>query len=98
MIRRLPFAVLLTSVLAALSCAAEPTTLRVMSYDIHHGDGLDQRLDLERIATGSMRMGHADGVRSRLLTGMRMGGIGWGQVATFDRVVLISFVSIPPRS
>lgn len=66
MIRRLPFAVLLTSVLAALSCAAEPTTLRVMSYDIHHGDGLDQRLDLERIAKGSMRMAkHA--------------ACGWGQ-------------------
>src|SRR5688572_9491457 len=30
--------------------AAEPATLRVMSYNIHHGEGLDKRLDLERIA------------------------------------------------
>jgi endonuclease/exonuclease/phosphatase family metal-dependent hydrolase len=30
--------------------AAEPVTLRVMSYNIHHGEGLDGRLDLERIA------------------------------------------------
>jgi endonuclease/exonuclease/phosphatase family metal-dependent hydrolase len=30
--------------------AAEPTSLRVMSYNIHHGEGLDKRLDLERIA------------------------------------------------
>jgi endonuclease/exonuclease/phosphatase family metal-dependent hydrolase len=29
--------------------AAEPT-LRVMTYNIHHGEGLDKRLDLERIA------------------------------------------------
>ena len=40
--------VLLLFVLAAN--AAEPATLRVMSYNIHHGEGLDQRLDLERIA------------------------------------------------
>lgn len=30
--------------------AAEPLTLRVLSYNIHHGEGLDGRLDLERIA------------------------------------------------
>lgn len=27
-----------------------PVTLRVMSYNIHHGEGIDQKLDLERIA------------------------------------------------
>ncbi|MDZ4683613.1 MAG: endonuclease/exonuclease/phosphatase family protein [Planctomycetaceae bacterium] len=30
--------------------AAEPTTLRVLSYNIHHGEGVDGKLDLERIA------------------------------------------------
>jgi endonuclease/exonuclease/phosphatase family metal-dependent hydrolase len=30
--------------------AATPITLRVMSYNIHHGEGLDGKLDLERIA------------------------------------------------
>lgn len=30
--------------------AAAPVTLRVMSYNIHHGEGLDGKLDLERIA------------------------------------------------
>ncbi|MFM1747272.1 MAG: hypothetical protein RLZZ188_938 [Verrucomicrobiota bacterium] len=39
--------------LALSSCAltaAETPVLRVMTYNIHHGEGLDQRLDLERIA------------------------------------------------
>ncbi|MBL9203188.1 MAG: endonuclease/exonuclease/phosphatase family protein, partial [Opitutaceae bacterium] len=35
---------------ATCSWAAQPVTLRVMSYNIHHGEGLDGRLDLERIA------------------------------------------------
>lgn len=30
--------------------AQTPVTLRVMSYNIHHGEGLDGKLDLERIA------------------------------------------------
>lgn len=30
--------------------ADEPTQLRVLSYNIHHGEGVDRRLDLERIA------------------------------------------------
>jgi len=30
--------------------AAEPTTVRVLSYNIHHGEGVDGKLDLERIA------------------------------------------------
>lgn len=34
----------------ASAWAALPVTVRVMSYNIHHGEGLDQRLDLERIA------------------------------------------------
>ena len=45
---------LLTTIcLALLSLAlsaAETRTLRVMSYNIHHGEGIDGRLDLERIA------------------------------------------------
>ncbi len=36
--------------LAASAFAAEPVTLRVMSYNIHHGEGLDGNLDLDRIA------------------------------------------------
>jgi endonuclease/exonuclease/phosphatase family metal-dependent hydrolase len=32
-------------------CASrEPATLRVLSYNIRHGDGMDRRIDLERIA------------------------------------------------
>lgn len=30
--------------------AAEPTRIRVLSYNIHHGEGMDGKLDLERIA------------------------------------------------
>jgi len=29
---------------------AEPVRLRVLSYNIHHGEGVDRKLDLERIA------------------------------------------------
>ncbi len=40
--------------LAASGCAAmktnEPARLRVMTYNIHHGEGTDGKLDLERIA------------------------------------------------
>jgi endonuclease/exonuclease/phosphatase family metal-dependent hydrolase len=36
--------------LASSTLAAEPVTLRVMSYNIHHGEGLDGKLDLARIA------------------------------------------------
>ncbi len=32
------------------SAQREPLTLRVMSYNIHHAEGLDGRLDVERIA------------------------------------------------
>jgi endonuclease/exonuclease/phosphatase family metal-dependent hydrolase len=34
----------------AVSQAAEPVRLRVLSYNIHHGEGVDRKLDLERIA------------------------------------------------
>lgn len=35
---------------APLMKSAAPTTLRVMTYNIHHGEGLDGKLDLSRIA------------------------------------------------
>lgn len=44
---------LLTSLLAfagSASAQTPPATIRVMSYNIHHGEGLDGKLDLERIA------------------------------------------------
>ncbi len=50
MLRSLLFPLLATT---AASIAQSPTavpTLRVMSYNIHHGEGLDQKVDLERIA------------------------------------------------
>ncbi len=44
--------ILLTLVLLAPSvgCAAEPARLRVLSYNIHHGQGEDGKFDLPRIA------------------------------------------------
>lgn len=36
--------------LPVLLSAAEPTRVRVLSYNIHHGEGTDGKLDLERIA------------------------------------------------
>jgi endonuclease/exonuclease/phosphatase family metal-dependent hydrolase len=53
------FAVSFTTMLRVLLClflsllslrAAEPDAFRVMTYNIHHGEGIDKRLDLERIA------------------------------------------------
>ena len=41
---------LLSLLLLIVPALAQPTTLRVMSYNIHHGEGLDGKLDLERIA------------------------------------------------
>jgi endonuclease/exonuclease/phosphatase family metal-dependent hydrolase len=45
---------LLVLVLAALAglggCAAERPQLRVLSYNIHHGEGMDDRFDLPRLA------------------------------------------------
>jgi len=46
--------VLFTVVTVALAptglLATEPVQLRVLSYNIHHGEGIDRELDLERIA------------------------------------------------
>jgi endonuclease/exonuclease/phosphatase family metal-dependent hydrolase len=44
--------IILSLTLPALSKgqAAEPIRLRVLSYNIHHGEGIDGKLDLERIA------------------------------------------------
>jgi endonuclease/exonuclease/phosphatase family metal-dependent hydrolase len=38
------------SLIAFLPANPEPTSLRILSYNIHHGAGLDGKLDLERIA------------------------------------------------
>lgn len=37
-------------VLGASACADEPLRLKVLSYNIHHAEGVDGKLDLERIA------------------------------------------------
>ncbi|MBN1514021.1 MAG: endonuclease/exonuclease/phosphatase family protein [Phycisphaerae bacterium] len=37
-------------VLLAGCASPQPTPLRVLSYNIHHGEGMDGRVDLERIA------------------------------------------------
>ncbi|MBL9188826.1 MAG: endonuclease/exonuclease/phosphatase family protein [Opitutaceae bacterium] len=47
MTRRLPLLLLLC---VATASAAAPMTLRVMSYNIHHAEGLDGKLDVARIA------------------------------------------------
>lgn len=55
---RLPLAGLVLSILCLFLLGAQPTTqpaeapttLRVMSYNIHHGRGTDGKVDLERIA------------------------------------------------
>ncbi len=36
--------------LTTIAHAAEPISLRVLSYNIHHGEGIDGKLDLSRIA------------------------------------------------
>jgi endonuclease/exonuclease/phosphatase family metal-dependent hydrolase len=48
MLPRFLFVLALAS--ASLFGQSGPTTIRVMSYNIHHGEGLDGKLDLERIA------------------------------------------------
>jgi len=42
--------VLIVFLVGTLSRAAEPLTIRVLSYNIHHGEGIDGKLDLARIA------------------------------------------------
>ena len=45
-----PFLLLLVPLAPAGAASSESTALRVMTYNIHHGEGLDGRLDPERIA------------------------------------------------
>ncbi len=40
----------LSALVAAAATPATPRTLRVLSYNIHHGEGVDGRLDLARLA------------------------------------------------
>ncbi len=44
------FAVLFTLSVAVAASAEEPIQIRVVSYNIHHGEGTDGKLDLTRIA------------------------------------------------
>ncbi|MCX8035886.1 MAG: endonuclease/exonuclease/phosphatase family protein [Candidatus Sumerlaeia bacterium] len=45
-----PLLVLLTVALCALGEENKPARLVVLSYNIHHGEGMDRRIDLPRIA------------------------------------------------
>lgn len=47
---RLLLALPLLALAASPASASEPIRLRVLSYNIHHGEGTDGKLDLERIA------------------------------------------------
>ncbi|MBA2117146.1 endonuclease/exonuclease/phosphatase family protein [Bremerella alba] len=47
--RALPLLLLAIGVVSA-AAAQEPTRVRVVSYNIHHGEGTDGKLDLKRIA------------------------------------------------
>ncbi|WP_165066640.1 endonuclease/exonuclease/phosphatase family protein [Paludisphaera rhizosphaerae] len=47
--RRLVLAACLLT-LPSSATAAEPVRLRILSYNIHHGEGMDGKLDLERLA------------------------------------------------
>lgn len=47
---RLVILSVLTLAIPTAMDAAEPIRLRVLSYNIHHGEGVDRKLDLERIA------------------------------------------------
>lgn len=44
------WSILFATLLGARATAAEPIRLRVLSYNIHHAEGTDRKLDLERIA------------------------------------------------
>ena len=50
MIRRLSSLFLLASLSACSSAGKIHSELRLMTYNMHHGEGLDQRIDLPRIA------------------------------------------------
>lgn len=48
---KIPLALLVGLAMLTGGCARrEPLRLRVLSYNIHHGEGMDGRIDLERIA------------------------------------------------
>jgi len=44
------FAFCLAAVSGISAVGAEPTRIRILSYNIHHGEGTDGKLDLERLA------------------------------------------------
>ena len=46
----LSFAILLVPLFTVEVRAGEPIHLRVLSYNIHHAEGVDRKLDVERIA------------------------------------------------
>ncbi|QDT33270.1 endonuclease/exonuclease/phosphatase family protein [Thalassoglobus polymorphus] len=48
----LKYTLLATVILSTVSTShsAEPTRLRILSYNIHHAEGVDRKLDVERIA------------------------------------------------
>ncbi|MEW4453200.1 endonuclease/exonuclease/phosphatase family protein [Bremerella sp. JC817] len=46
----LPVTWVLSLVLPVAAIASEPIQIRVVSYNIHHGEGTDRKLDLKRIA------------------------------------------------
>ena len=46
----MPLRLALLLALLSASLFAQPVTLRVMTYNIHHGEGIDQKFDLARIA------------------------------------------------
>lgn len=48
--RATTLALLLFAVIATPGLAGDGTQIRVLSYNIHHGEGMDGKLDLERIA------------------------------------------------
>lgn len=48
--RRLAFAALAAFAAAAAAADPKPLTLRVVTYNLHHGEGTDGKLDLPRIA------------------------------------------------
>lgn len=48
--KKLLFTLVLAGLALTAADAAEPLSLRVMTFNIHHGEGIDGRLDLERIA------------------------------------------------
>ncbi|NOX58758.1 MAG: hypothetical protein GXP29_07870 [Planctomycetes bacterium] len=42
--------VLAVAALSVMSCVSTQPALRMLTYNIHHGEGMDGRIDLDRIA------------------------------------------------